>query len=190
MEPAEKKRKLLLGGALILTLIAVVMVEDEENPTVDTIQTIQPTRSASSGKAHVDINTIDALEVDLLGQRTFNAEAGELFKSTSWTPKRPKISLQQQQAELEKQRAKAKAPPPAPTPPPLPFKYIGKVIEGNKIQVFLADSEQNYVVRLGGQIEDQYRVDAMNDEAITLTYLPLDAKQTLAINHNESRNTR
>lgn len=189
MEPAEKKRKLMLGGALILTLIAVVMVEDDENPIVDTIEPIQPTRS-SSEKTRVDINTIDALEVDLLGQRTFNAEAGELFKSTSWTPERPKISLQQQQAELEKQRAKAKAPPPAPKPPPLPFKYIGKIIDGNKTQVFLADSEQNYVVRLGGHIEDQYRIDAMNDETITLTYLPLDAKQTLAINQNEARNTR
>lgn len=189
MEPAEKKRKLMLGGALFLTLIAVVMVEDEENSAVDTTETIQPTRS-STEKNRVDINTIDALEVDLLGQRTFNAEAGELFKSTSWTPERPKISLQQQQAELEKQRAKAKAPPPAPKPPPLPFKYIGKIIDGNKIQVFLADSEQNYVVRLGGHIEDQYRIDAMNDETITLTYLPLDAKQTLAINQNEARNTR
>lgn len=189
MEPAEKKRKLILGGALIVTLIAVVMVEDEEDLTVDTVETIQPTRS-SSGKSRVDIKTIDSLEVDLLGQRTFDAEAGELFKSTSWLPERPQISLQQQQAELEKQRAKAEAPPPAPTPPPLPFKYIGKVIDGNKTRVFLADSEQNYVVTLGGRIEDQYRIDAMNDETITLTYLPLDAKQTLAINHNETRNIR
>lgn len=180
MEPTEKKRKLLLGGALIVTLIAVVMVEDEDDLTVDTVESIQPTRS-SSGKARVDINTIDSLEVDLLGQRAFNAEAGELFKSTSWVPKRPQITVKQQ-AEMEKQRAKAKAAPPAPTPPPLPFKYVGKVIEGNKTQVFLADSDEFYVVRLGGHIENQYRVDTMDDETITLTYLPLNAKQTLTIN--------
>jgi len=180
MEPAEKKRKLILGGALIATLIAVVMVEDEEDLTVDTVETIQPTRS-SSGKTRVDIKTIDSLEVDLLGQRAFNAEAGELFKSTSWVPKRPQMTLKQQ-AERAKQREKAKAPPPAPTPPPLPFKYIGKVIEGNKTQVFLADSDEYYVVRLGGHIENQYRVDTMDEETITLTYLPLDAKQTLTIN--------
>ena len=187
MEPAEKKRKLILGGALIATLIAVVMVEDEEELTIDTVETLQPTRS-SSGKARVDINTIDSLEVDLLGQRAFNAEAGELFKSTSWVPKRPQITLKQQ-AEMEKQRAKAKAPP-APTPPPLPFKYIGKVIEGNKIQVFLADSDEYYVVKLGGHIENQYRVDTMDDETITLTYLPLDARQTLTINDKKTGNIR
>lgn len=181
MEPTEKKRKLLLGGALIVTLIAVVMVEDEDDLTVDTVESIQPTRS-SSGKTRVDINTIDSLEVDLLGQRAFNAEAGELFKSTSWVPKRPQTTLKQQAEMAKKQREKANAPPPVPTPPPLPFKYIGKVIEGNKTQVFLADSDEFYVVRLGGHIENQYRVDTMDDETITLTYLPLNAKQTLTIN--------
>ena len=188
MEPSEKKRKLILGGALIATLIAVVMVEDEEDLTIDTVETIQPTRT-SSEKARVDINTIDYLEVDLLGQRTFNAEAGELFKSTSWVPQQPQISLQQQ-AAMAKQAARTAAPPPAPKPPPIPFKYIGKIIDGNKIRVFLADSEQNYVVWLGGRIEDQYRVDAVDDEAITLTYLPLDARQTLAINQTEAGKIR
>ncbi len=188
MESAERKRKLILGGALIATLIAVVMVEDEEDLNIDTVDTVQPTKT-SSEKKRVDINTIDYLKVDLLGQRTFNAEAGELFSSTSWVPKRPPISMQQQ-AAMAKQAARAAAPPPAPKPPPLPFKYLGKIIDGNKIRVFLADSEQTYIVWLGGRIEDQYRVDAINDEAITLTYLPLDARQTLAINHTEAGKNR
>lgn len=187
MEPVEKKRKLILGAALFATLIAVVMVEDDEDLTPNTVETVQPTRT-SSEKTRADINTIDYLEVDLLGQRSFNADAGDLFKSTSWQPKQPQISLQQQAAKAE-QAARAAAPP-APKPPPLPFKYIGKMINDNKIRVFLADSEQNYVVWLGGHIENQYRVDAVNDEAITLTYLPLNAKQTLAINQTEAGKIR
>lgn len=187
MEPAEKKRKLILGAALLATIIAVVMVEEDEDLTSNTVETVQPTKT-SSQKTRTDINTIDYLEVDLLGQRSFNADAGDLFKSTSWQPKQPQLSLQQQAAKA-KQAARA-ATPPAPKPPPLPFKYIGKIIDGNKIRVFLADSEQNYVVWLGGQIENQYRVDAVNDEAITLTYLPLNAKQTLAINQTEAGKIR
>lgn len=182
MDKAEIKRKSILGVALLVTLIAVVMVDEEETEiVVDAVQTTQSPRS-SSGTARVETDTANYLAVDLLGQRRFNAEAGKIFKSTSWVPARPQPSIQQQQAVLARQAASAAAPPPAPTPPPLQFKYIGKAISGNETWVFLSESGENYVTKLGGHIEDRYRVDTLDDEMIKFTYLPLNAKQILNIN--------
>ena len=191
MDKAEIKRKSLLGIALLATLLAVVLVDDEETEVivVDAVQTTQPARS-SAANARVETNTADYLAVDLLGQRQFKAQAGNLFKSTSWAPERPQISLQQQQAALARQAAQIPPPPPAPTPPPLKFKYIGKAIAENGTWVFLTESGENYATKLGGKIDDKYRVDTMNDETVTFTYLPLNAKQTLNINEKMAGNFR
>jgi hypothetical protein len=126
------------------------------------------------------------LNVDQLGQRKFDALAGDLFASNSWAPKPPPVTPQQQQAAMlqQQERAKVKAPP-APTPPPLQFKYIGKAIEGNQTWVFLTQADENYIARIGEKIDDQYRLDTISDESVTLTYLPLNAKQVLPINDNK-----
>ena len=194
MDKAEIKRKSIIGGALLLTLIAVVLVDDEEPEiVVDAVQTTQPTR-VSSGKTRVETETPNYLAVDLLGQRQFKAEAGNIFKSTSWVPARPQPTVQQQQqqqqAALARQAARAAAPPPAPTPPPLQFKYIGKAIAENETWVFLSESGENHVTKLGGHIEDRYRIDAVDDDTVKLTYLPLGAKQTLKINDKIAGNFR
>lgn len=190
MDKAEIKRKSIIGGVLLVTLIAVVLVDDEETEiVVDAVQTTQPTR-ASSEKTRTEKDTSNYLAVDLLGQRQFNAEAGNIFKSTSWVPSRPQPSMQQQQAALAQQAARAAAPPPAPTAPPLQFKYIGKAISENTTWVFLTELGENYVTKLGGHIDDRYRVDTVDDEMVTFTYLPLNAKQTLNINDKIAGNFR
>lgn len=181
MDSAEKKRKFLLGGALIATLIAVVLVDekDEESMT-NTVEPIQPMKS-SSDRAKTQESNSESLDISKLGQRKFNPLAGELFGSTTWTPKQPQISLQEQAAEAAK-IAKA-APPPAPTAPPLQFKYAGKAIADNETWVFLTQSGENHIAKIGAKINDKYRLDSINDNAVTMTYLPLNIKQTLTINN-------
>ena len=88
-------------------------------------------------------------------------------------------------AQIEKS-----APPPAPTAPPLPFKYAGKAIADNETWVFLSQSGENFIAKTGGKIDDKYRLDSINDDAITMTYLPLNIKQTLTINNKIAGNFR
>jgi len=188
MDAAEKKRKIIIGVALAATLIAVVLVEDEEEMTIDTVEPVASTKPARSSASRAPVQQVrnDFLDVDLLGQRKFDPRAGELFSSTSWAPKPPPITPQQQAALFQQQqRAQVKAPQPAPTPPPLQFKYIGKAIEGNQTWVFLTQDNENYIAKIGEKIDDQYRLDTINDESVTLTYLPLNAKQILPINDNK-----
>lgn len=188
MDPAEKKRKQMIGAALVITLIAVVMVEDDDSMDIDPVQPLdsnKPARSSTGRENDAQTTARDHLDVRQLGQRTFDSQAGELFTKTSWAPKRPKMSPQQQ-ATLAKQRAKAreKAKRSEPKPPPLQFNYIGKAIQGNKTWVFLAQGDENHIVRIGEKVNTQYRLDTINDEFVVLTYLPLSTKQTLPINDN------
>jgi hypothetical protein len=181
MDQAEKKRKLILGGALIVTLAAVVLVEEEE-PQIDTLETVQPVKPAGTKeRARSQENTAELLDVSKLGQRKFSPLAGELFASTTWAPKQPQISLEEQIARAEE--AKKAAPPPAPTAPPLQFKYSGKAVTDNETWVFLSQSGENHITKVGGKINSQYRLDSINDSTVTVTYLPLNIKQTLTINN-------
>jgi hypothetical protein len=71
-------------------------------------------------------------------------------------------------------------PPVKPAAPPLPFVYLGKVIEDGKLAVFLSRGEENLSVRAGDTI-GEYRVDAVTENEIRFTYLPLKTKQSLPL---------
>ena len=81
-------------------------------------------------------------------------------------------------------------PPPPPPPPPaaapqapaLPFTFIGKQRdETGEWIIFLADQERTYTVKANTLIESSYRVGKIAPPTLTLTYLPLQQQQTLAI---------
>jgi hypothetical protein len=193
MDATEKKRKLLLGGALIATLVAVVLVDegDEENKEgmINTVEPVQPAKS-SADRAKNQENNSEYLDISKLGQRKFDPSAGELFASTTWTPKKPQISLEEQAAAKAAEIAKASAPPPAPTAPPLPFKYAGKAISDNQTWVFLSQPGENLIAKIGEKINDKYRLNSINDDTVTITYLPLNIKQTLTITNKLAGNFR
>ena len=79
----------------------------------------------------------------------------------------------------------AAAPVPVVAPPPsapvLPFTYMGKLLSGGDLAVFLTQGERNLVVHEGDTIDALYRVEHIAEGAITLVYLPLDQRQTLII---------
>ena len=166
MKTTGRARVLWLGGALLTTLLATQWVSGGDGgadpasagPEQKAPRGIQgevnETRAAEDDTAQ--------LELERLERRKFSTQAGDLFSRQSWIPPPPP----------------AKSQPPA--PPPLMFKYLGKVTEGDETQVFLALAERNYIVKVGEKIDNQYRVDEVTDHAITLTYIPLNAKQVLS----------
>lgn len=165
------RRTLWLGAALLASLLAAQWVSGEdgatdlEQPEEETSLRKQ-TRPAQKEASNEKARETEVLGLERLERRKFSAQAGDIFRAQSWAPPPPPRS------EAEKNQ-----PPP---PPPLQFKYLGKIIEGEETQIFLALAERNYVVKPGENINSQYRLDAVNDQAITVTYLPLNAKQILA----------
>ena len=180
MDATEKKRKMAIGGALIATLIAAALIEDEEEIVPKTADTVNPPVKSAGDRVRGQENKAEQLDVGKLGQRKFDPRAGEIFLSTNWVPKRRMIDPEDQPVKVVEI---AKPPPPAPTAPPLQFKYNGKAIEDNQTWVFLSQAGENFITKIGGKINPQYRLDSITDDTITVTYLPLNIKQTLNINN-------
>lgn len=162
MKPAARGRALWLGGALLATLFATQWVSGDDSGA--DWQQSAPEDGIPPKQVHIDTGENEAgqLQLERLERRRFSAQAGDIFSRQSWVPPPPPVK------------------PQPPSPPPLQFKYLGKVIEGGETRVFLALAERNYIVKPGESINSHYRIDEVNDQAITFTYLPLNARQMLA----------
>lgn len=125
------------------------------------------------GTAAISPSPGPAIDLARLEKRQLPMSGKDLFPAVSWTAK----------AQEEAQR---NAPPPPPPPkvkpqaPPLPFTFMGRMIDGGQQIVFLVNGDRNLVVREGETFAGSYRVDKIDDQAVTLTYLPLRQKQRLA----------
>jgi len=183
MERSEKTRKLIIGGLLMATLILIFLIEDEaEIYPIQPVQSMQPKKSYAETESESEHNS-EYLDIEQLGKRKFNAEAGELFNTMSWsaTSESEKHNKQKDSA-LKQAIQQAAVSSVASKAPRLPFRYLGKIIHNGQMKIILSLSDEKIVVKLGEHIDDEYRVDAMDNETITLTYLPLNVEQTLIIN--------
>jgi hypothetical protein len=169
----RRSRALWLGSALAATLLAAQWVSGDDGgselgqPAEDRILRKESRMPENSTREAISQGSDEAeqLHLERLEGRKFSAQAGDIFRRQSWAPPPPP----------------APSKPPPPSPPPLQFKYLGRVIEGDETRVFLVLAERNYIVKPGENIDSQYRMEEVNDHSITLTYLPLNAKQMLAI---------
>lgn len=104
----------------------------------------------------------------LIGESPREASNGaSLFTSQSWTPPPPPPPKP--------------PPPPPPTAPPLPFVYLGKKIEDGAWEVFVARGDRTYIVRERSLLDGMYRIDSIKPPLLSLTYIPMNQVQTLAI---------
>jgi hypothetical protein len=66
-----------------------------------------------------------------------------------------------------------------PAAPPLPFRYMGRLTENGKTEVYVLRGDDIINIAAGRRIDAEYRVDAITDSSIRFTYLPLRLKQSL-----------
>ena len=103
------------------------------------------------------------LKREPLQNKTYN-----LFKVHSWLVVPPVKKIKAQ-------------PPPAPVAPPAPFTYVGRLEQTAKnTQIFMMTNGRLYSTRLGEKIDQQWRLDAEDANALRLTYLPLNLPQVLS----------
>ena len=79
------------------------------------------------------------------------------------------------------------APCPSPAPrsrtpgaPPLPFTYLGKMLDGGELQVFLGSGDDSHIARPGQKI-GAYRIEQVSAGSVTFTHLPSRTRQVLDI---------
>ncbi|MCQ4144448.1 hypothetical protein [Vogesella sp. AC12] len=160
---AQRQRWLLLGGALLLTLLLAAGIGQPESDTGAVVVepvAVRPrgSRVAVAPPAELQVGSLASLPRDLGAGRV-----KDLFPVQSWyvPPPPPK--------------------PAPPKPPPLPFTYLGKAVDDGQVTVFVAQGERNLVVKAGDVIDGVYRADSILPPVMTFTYLPLQMQQTLEI---------
>ena len=82
-------------------------------------------------------------------------------------------------------------PPPPPRAPPMPYQVAGVWVEGGQRKVILNKGQQTIIlcqgcgaaansgVRVGDVLDGNYRLEEIENERITFTYLPLQLKQVV-----------
>jgi hypothetical protein len=161
---SPRQRGIVLGGLLAVTLAAVAWVsqqaEDEPVSVAAPVKQKSAAKTAAGG-SHLALEKL---------QRTRTAEdkptVEDVFQAKSWyvPPPPPKP-----------------VPPPPPAPPPLPFIYMGKLLEEDKLTVFLTKQNRHYAVKAGDTLDGTYRVESVSAQQVLFTYLPLNMQQTLTL---------
>jgi hypothetical protein len=176
-----KQRWLVLGGLLTATLAAAAWVHDRDEANVNEVAepvslpkggreaqpagTNKPRQLAESNVPQVRLDKLDARGI------------GEASKDPFAVP-RPKVRKQAVSKPAPVVIART-PPPPPPSAPPLPFKYMGKMVSGDDVSVFLILGQRNLVVHEGDTIDSNYRIERIAESSMTVTYLPLQQRQTL-----------
>jgi hypothetical protein len=111
-----------------------------------------------------------ALRIDLLQRGAQEAAARDVFTAHSWYRPPPPPPPQ------------ASEPPPPPTVPPVPFTFVGifEAADGKPV-IYLAEGEKLHTVSEGDVLNGVWRVEAGGVDQIVLQYLPLSARQPLAL---------
>lgn len=171
MPMRQRDRWIALAATLLLALTAARWSgrEDRAAASASAIAEAVPRveRDAAS-------TTVRELDLDRLSGRQPAHPAEDPFRARSWQP------------EEESRKNAPPSPPPAPQAPPLPFAYLGKLVEGGRVAVFLTQGDRNHVVRAGDTLEGAWRVDDISEHTLSLTYLPLGQQRSLAVGTPES----
>lgn len=165
-----KQRRILLGGALVVTLLGVGWAASDDDAGAEAA--VQPPAAMievqAAPPADEAVPSLDEL------QREDAEEVVDVFAYSRIAPPAP--------------TPLPRAPSPVtaesqPLPPPLPFTYVGRLHEDETSTwtVFLSSQGRNYAVQEGDVIEQTYRVDEIQATAVTFTYLPLQTTQSLII---------
>lgn len=112
-----------------------------------------------------------------LGRPMNEAPVIDLFVVKNWNEPPPMPQLPSQPQTL-----------PPPVAPPLPFQYIGKtevVGEPGNVLIHLIKESTLYSVRLGENIDENYKLEKIEEDLLQIVYLPLATNQALFIGNKE-----
>lgn len=167
------KRGALLGLALLVSIFASVWTywrtngdkEVEAFTTESVVRTAGENLKKSSGGDYVLLRQ--------LAPAMKKAPVNDLFEVKNWNepPPTPPVPPQPQAQ-------------PAPVAPPLPFQFFGKTEvagEPGTVLIHLIKENSVYSVRPGENIDENYKLEKVEEDVLQIDYLPLDMKQTLFI---------
>jgi len=161
-----------VGTALAMAIPTHVPEDKMVSDASDAVEKTHPEFRGTNSEPDKRLSSEIILDLSSI-KRTIpdSIQASRLFQSKSWykapppppSPSRQSISLT----------------PPAPSAPPLPFIFIGRMIDGNEVTLFLEKNDKHYAVKVNDVVEGVYQVDAISDNDADLTYIPMKISQKL-----------
>lgn len=176
----------LIWVALLLTLAAVAwtaMQSDEINGADDLLaEPAERIQSANLQNQNKDVLLSNETKVAMkpsypwqqINRELETKGIKDLFASHSWEEKQKVVKIKP-------------LPPPPPQAPPLPFTYMGKIDQGDGVQVFLMQNNKVLTVNVGENVNNLWRLDAESDAGLTFTYIPLDKQKRMSKGASSSR---
>jgi hypothetical protein len=182
MALALNQRNLILGSALLLTLLATYWVSQQENweQESDIAAPMHRENRTGTKQAPLAKNSENlaraAGETDNASWATYQRNLNQvkpsgLFKPHSWYVPPPKV----------KAVVVVPPPPPKPVAPPAPFAYMGKLENApGGTQYFLSSNNRVYTVQKGQSIDASWRLEGEDENVVRLTHLPTGLAQTFS----------
>ncbi len=173
--PPNRTRPLAVAAAALILLATYVIGKEDRLRELALSASVPAGDAQRTATAGADApHALPELELERLNRPKPEQTAATLFSSQSWVAPPPIPAVQPAPA--------APVAPPAPSAPALPFAYVGKLIDADKLVIFLSRQDKNYSVSAGDVIDSSYRVEEMSESGVVFIYLPLNIKQTLTIN--------
>jgi len=175
-------RQWLLGAVLVATLAATLWAAKSDD---DAAAAVQPVAGSSRRAALPAVASAASL-----AKAASAADAA--LMPTDWQPVQRKLWDAPPDAQFAAWAPpppppappEVKAPPPvppAPVAPPFPYQIIGSLVENGQTQAFLAGPTRSLNARVGEVIDGQWRVDQVSATGLSLTWLPAQIKQQIAL---------
>lgn len=180
------KRHWILGTALIATLIVALFLRKQDEVVDNTVVAANNLDGGLFKKKASDSgnNRNEAqIKLGLLQQRLLEPDvARDIFM----VPRKAEPVVSKAAVVPAKSPKPVVLPVlptviPKPTSPVLPFTYLGKLNDAGQVTVFLSAGSKSFVVKTGDVVAQVYRIDEIKPPTMTMTYLPLNIKQTMPI---------
>jgi hypothetical protein len=170
MTPAQSKL-LIAGGALLTAVLIAFAPRNSETLVSEPSKSGKTARPAAAGALapgaagrSLDLELVARAERGHLAQK----ESDLLFARSSWVVAPPPAPP-----------PPPPPAPPAPTAPPLPYTFMGRFEQGESDLVILTRGNRVLTATQGDVLEKTYRIDGIEANKVTLTYLPLGTTQFL-----------
>jgi hypothetical protein len=154
------RKKRILGLLVVAgagVVVASLLLPDRPQPD-----------SAQPAKTEARSSSSDGRFAALPSRDAIGKPRGELFGFRSWAPSRPVVRA-------------APVAAPAAAPPPMPYRIAGQVVHDGTARVVLARDDRVLTVREGEMLDDDYRVESIKADGVTLVYLPLGVREQLPV---------
>lgn len=179
-EPALRTK----GSLLILLTVSLgtawaMASKEQEDASGDVVGAVTKearTHSSSEGAEHPSEMHFDLAAIKRPVPKAVRTTG--LFDSKSWYAPPP----------VQAAPVPAFVPPLQPTAPSLPFAFIGRMVDGSEVTVFLSHNDRRYAVKEKDVLDDTYRVDKIGEADMLLTHLPTSTQQTLSFNTTPAAN--